>query len=94
MGLETPDVEVEDQVDEAVKALMNRHIVLYNDDVNTFQHVIECLMSYCGHDMCQAEQCALIVHHNGKCSVKEGPYGDLKPVVEALLENHLTATIE
>lgn len=70
------------------------HIVLYNDDVNTFEHVIECLMKYCKHTLHQAEQCALIVHHNGKCSVKVGEYDDLRPIWEALLDNQLKAKIE
>lgn len=69
-------------------------IVLYNDDFNTFEHVIECLMKYCKHEPAQAEQCALIVHHNGKCSVKEGEMDKLKPICQALLDNKLSATIE
>lgn len=69
-------------------------IVLYNDDVNTFDHVIECLMKYCGHHEQQAEQCALIVHHKDRCSVKVGEYDDLRPIYEALLDNQLKAKIE
>lgn len=88
------DVESSPEVDEAVKALMNRKIILYNDDVNTFEHVIACLMEYCKHSMHQAEQCALIVHHNGKCAIKEGSFEDLKPVCEALLHHGLSAKIE
>ena len=48
------------------------NIILYNDDVNTFEWVIECLVKYCNHDSIQAEQCAHIVHYKGKCAVKEG----------------------
>ena len=55
-----------------------REIILHNDDVNTFDHVIESLMEVCGHDPIQAEQCAWIVHYNGKCSVKRGAYDDLE----------------
>lgn len=69
-------------------------IILYNDDVNSFEHVIDCLMVYCGHGYEQAGQCASIVHHNGKCDVKHGSYEELRPIYEALLDNHLSAKIE
>jgi len=69
-------------------------LILYNDDVNTFDHVIDLLMKYCDHSSIQAEQCAFIVHHNGKCQVKRGEFNDLKPICEALLEGGLTAKIE
>lgn len=87
------DIETSQELDEAIKELLNNTIVLYNDDHNTFDHVINCLMAYCDHQMTQAEQCALIVHHNGKCSVKNGTYDELKPICEALLEQGLTAKI-
>ena len=66
----------------------------YNDDVNTFDHVINCLVKYCSHDMLQAEQCAFIVHTKGKCSVKNGNYTDLEPVCSALCDKGLSAKIE
>ena len=69
-------------------------LILYNDDYNTFDHVIDVLVKYCNHTTIQAEQCAWIVHHNGKCQVKRGPFEKLKPVCEAILENGLTAKIE
>lgn len=68
-------------------------IILYNDDVNTFDHVIESLIHICGHNELQAEQCAMIVHYNGKCDVKSGTYEDLKPRCSALLERGLSAEI-
>ena len=61
-----------------------REIILHNDDVNTFDHVIESLMEVCGHDPIQAEQCAWIVHYNGKCSVKRGTFDQLEPRCTAL----------
>ena len=76
------------------KELNENHIVLYNDDVNTFDWVIESLIKVCNHDLIQAEQCSLIVHHNGKCSVKDGAFDELKPLKEALLERGLSAVIE
>lgn len=68
-------------------------IVLHNDDVNTFDHVIETLMHACDHTPEQAEQCSLIVHYNGKCTVKTGLYDDLKPRCSMLLEAGLSAEI-
>lgn len=68
-------------------------IVLYNDDVNTFDHVIETLIYVCNHTAEQAEQCSLIVHYNGKCTVKTGDYNDLKPQCSKLLQAGLSAEI-
>lgn len=90
------EVDIDTQLDEAIKELIEptKSIVLYNDDHNSFIHVIECLMAYCEHAPIQAEQCTLIIHHNGKCAVKNGTFDKLKPICEALLEQGLTAKIE
>ena len=69
-------------------------LVLYNDDHNTFDHVINCLVEYCKHDVYQAEQCAWIVHTKGKCAVKSGEYALLEPLCTALLDKGLSAQIE
>lgn len=71
----------------------NNSILLYNDEVNTFDHVIDSLCKYCDHDSVQAEQCAWIVHNNGKCLVKSGAYDDLVPICNALKDNGLSAQI-
>ena len=71
----------------------NNEIILYNDDVNTFDHVIETLMRVCEHTPEQAEQCSLIVHYNGKCTVKTGPMDKLKPQCTQLLEAGLSAEL-
>jgi ATP-dependent Clp protease adaptor protein ClpS len=68
-------------------------IVLYNDDVNTFDHVIETLIYACDHTPEQAEQCSIIVHYKGKCTVKSGSYDDLKPRCSKLLQAGLSAEI-
>ncbi len=81
-------VEVEVENDASLK------IILYNDDVNTFDHVIECLVDICNHTMIQAEQVALIVHTKGKCDVKRGDLSELKPKCEALQDRGLSAQIE
>lgn len=68
-------------------------IVLYNDDVNTFDHVIDTLMYACEHTPEQAEQCSIIVHYKGKCTVKTGEYTELKPRCGMLLDAGLSAEI-
>ncbi|MEL1245050.1 ATP-dependent Clp protease adaptor ClpS [Flavobacterium sp. DGU11] len=72
---------------------LNNEIVLYNDEVNTFDHVINTLIKVCGHTAEQAEQCSLIVHYNGKCTVKTGEYKELKPQCTGLLDAGLSAEI-
>ena len=69
-------------------------IVLYNDDINTFDFVIEMLMRYCDHNLYQAEQCAMLTHHKGKSIVKKGAYEELEPVASALLDKGLSVEIE
>ena len=69
------------------------HIILFNDDVNTFQHVIETLVQVCDHTYEQAEQCAYIVHFKGKCTVKTGDLKDLVPRCSLLLEAGLSAEV-
>ena len=85
--------ETREEVLVAEQVAINNEIVLYNDDVNTFEHVIECLIRYCDHAAEQAEQCAILVHYTGKCTVKTGSYDDLKPQCSALLEQGLSAEI-
>jgi ATP-dependent Clp protease adaptor protein ClpS len=72
---------------------LNNEIVLYNDDVNTFDHVIDTLIHVCKHTAEQAEQCAILVHYKGKCIVKTGSYDALKPQCTQLLEAGLSAEI-
>lgn len=88
--LTSPDYDLD--VLEAVKE--ENKIVLYNDEVNSFDHVIDMLIAACDHTPIQAEQCSLIVHYKGKCSVKTGEYKDLEPRCTALLEAGLTAEIQ
>jgi len=79
--------EVDTQIDEG------NELVLFNDDVNTFDWVIVSLMEVCEHSLEQAEQCSLIVHHRGKCGVKSGSWDELKPKCTALLDRGLSAEI-
>jgi ATP-dependent Clp protease adaptor protein ClpS len=85
--------QFEEEVEVLEKVDIQKSIVLFNDDYNTFDHVITCLVEYCDHTLVQAEQCAYIVHYNGKCSVKSGSYNDLKPIKEALQEEGLSVQI-
>ena len=68
-------------------------IVLYNDDVNTFDHVIDTLVKACKHTDEQAEQCALIVHYKGQCTIKTGVYEDLEAPCTLILDAGLSAEI-
>ncbi|MBK9225052.1 MAG: ATP-dependent Clp protease adaptor ClpS [Flavobacterium sp.] len=72
---------------------INNEIILYNDDVNTFDHVIDTLIAVCNHTAEQAEQCAILVHYKGKCTVKTGSFDELKPQCTQLLEAGLSAEI-
>lgn len=83
----------EDLLEELMEA-EGRKIILFNDDVHTFDFVIEALMEVCGHEMIQAEQCTVIVHYKGKCAVKNGSWEELEPMCTALLERGLTAEIQ
>ena len=69
-------------------------IVVWNDDVNTFEWVIETLVEVCGHTHEQAEQCAYIIHFSGKYAVKNGTYEDLRPMCDAILDRGISATLE
>ena len=69
-------------------------IIVWNDEINTFDWVIETLVEVCGHSREQAEQCALFIHHKGKYAVKKGDYDDLKPQVDAITERGIGATLE
>jgi ATP-dependent Clp protease adaptor protein ClpS len=69
-------------------------LILENDDWNTFQHVINCLVQICEHEYHQAEQCAQIVHYNGKCDVKYGDYETISVMKEKLQSAGLSVTME
>ena len=69
-------------------------LVVHNDDVHTFDFVIETLIDICSHEYHQAVQCTYIIHHNGKCAVKRGGYEKLKPLCDSIRQKGLSATIE
>lgn len=69
-------------------------LIVWNDEVNTFEWVIETLMDVCGQSQEQAEQCAMIIHTKGKYAVKRGSYEELKPLCDAITDRGIGATIE
>jgi ATP-dependent Clp protease adaptor protein ClpS len=73
---------------------LSHMLIVWNDDVNTFDWVIETLVEVCDHTPEQAEQCAMLIHTKGKYGVKKGPYEMLKPMCEAICERLINATIE
>jgi len=72
----------------------NKSLILFNDDHNTFDFVIDTLIDICEHDPLQAEQCAMIVHYKGKCAVKSGSYNELKPAFTEMSNRDLTVAID
>jgi ATP-dependent Clp protease adaptor protein ClpS len=89
-----PQILEEEVVEVISKEEATKALLLYNDDVNTFDFVTESLIKVCGHDAIQAEQCTYLVHYTGKCVVKNGTFKALRPLCEALLERGLSAKIE
>ncbi|MEY3437193.1 MAG: hypothetical protein RL335_1649 [Bacteroidota bacterium] len=88
--------KVKEQLDtDILEDLDNSHsLIVWNDNVNTFEWVIETLIEVCGHDEQQAEQCAMIIHNKGKYAVKHGSYDTLKPMCDAITDRGIGATIE
>ncbi len=82
------DVDVLTQLDEYCT------LIVWNDEVNSFDWVIETLVEVCGHSPEQAEQCAIIIDSKGKYAVKEGSYDTLKPMCDAIIDRGIGATIE
>tara|TARA_B110000967_G_scaffold81128_1_gene83879 strand:- start:1001 stop:1306 length:306 start_codon:yes stop_codon:yes gene_type:complete len=85
--------KISEQFDTSTEQGHLNEIVLFNDEVNTFDHVIDSLVAICNHSHEQAEQCALLVHYKGKCIVKTGIYDDLEPLCSKLLQVGLSAEI-
>jgi len=85
--------KIKEEVGTSVEEGHLNEIVLFNDEVNTFDHVIETLVDVCKHSYEQAEQCSLLVHYKGKCTVKTGTYEELEPQCSQLLKAGLSAEI-
>jgi ATP-dependent Clp protease adaptor protein ClpS len=88
------DKSLQEETDTLVNDQGGHCLIVWNDEVNTFEWVIETLMEVCGHTEQQAEQCAMIIHTKGKYAVKDGSYESLKPACDAITERGINATIE
>ena len=87
------DTESIEKEKTSVESKANKDLVLFNDDVHSFDFVIDALVKICRHTSEQAEQSAYIVHFNGKCNVKRGPESKLKPMKQALIDRDLRAKL-
>ena len=92
IALEKTTTEFETDILDMLGASFN--LIMWNDEVNSFEWVIETLIKVCGHTSEQAEQCAYIIHHQGKYAVKQGDFDTLKPMREAIVDRGINATIE
>lgn len=90
-----PEYQEDESVDvlDAVETTDLMDLVVFNDDVNTFEHVTRTLIKVCQHTPEQAEQCTLIIHYKGKCQVKNGTFDFLRPMREAICEAGIDARI-
>ena len=86
------ETEVLEEVE--TKTEEGHRLIVFNDEVNTFDDVIEALVEVCQHSASQAEQCTLIIHFKGKCSVKEGSWNDLVPMRNAICERGISAEVD
>ncbi|WP_442796150.1 ATP-dependent Clp protease adaptor ClpS [Pelobium manganitolerans] len=82
-------------LDEILTSLKTVHrLILWNDEVNTFDHVIHCLMKYLDYSENQAEKIAWTVHNEGKCAVLEGSFTEMEIYRKILKQEGLTVTVE
>jgi len=88
--------QVETAFEEMVldQVVEQKNLIVFNDHVNSFDHVIESLVKVCKHDLIQAEQCTWLVHYKGKCQVKKGDYEELEGMCTSLLNRGITAEIQ
>ena len=92
-GLEKRQEETDVEILEAVETVDIKDLTIFNDDVNTFDHVINTLIKVCNHTTEQAEQCTWIIHYKGKCAVKKGTFEILKPMMRAICDAGIDARI-
>ena len=92
MGTSGQEKEVV-EVLEVIETTDVKNLVVFNDDINTFEHVTSTLIRVCKHSAEQAEQCTWIIHYKGKCTVKNGSFDDLRPMKDAICEAGIDARI-
>jgi ATP-dependent Clp protease adaptor protein ClpS len=88
-----PYQEEEVEVLEDIVTSDIKDLVVFNDEVNTFDHVINTLIKVCKHTPEQAEQCTLIIHYRGKCTVKNGSFDELAPMRNAICQRGISAEV-
>jgi len=89
-----PSIKEDSDIDVLTEVESPYQLIVWNDDVNTFDWVITTLIEICGHTQVQAEQCALFIHHKGQYAVKKDSFEILKPQCEAINDRNINATIE
>jgi ATP-dependent Clp protease adaptor protein ClpS len=87
-------IKESEEVDVLDEILSDKKLIVHNDEINTFDWVIKALIEICEHSPEQAEQCTLLVHYKGKCTVKSGEFDILRPMREGLTDRGIGATIE
>ncbi len=85
--------KIQEEIEVLTQETNQHEIVLFNDDVHTFDYVIDSLIDVCDHTIEQAEQCTWLVHYKGKCTVKTGELNDLKSRCSKLLDLGLSAEL-
>jgi ATP-dependent Clp protease adaptor protein ClpS len=88
-----PQIDYDEDVLLLEETVELRNLVVYNDDVNTFEHVTKTLIDVCGHEPQQAEQCTLLIHYKGQCAVKVGSFEDLAPMCTAIHDRGISADV-
>lgn len=88
-----PQIDYDEDVLLLEETIDVRDLVVYNDDVNTFEHVIQTLIDVCEHEPAQAEQCTLLIHYKGKCTVKHGSYEELVGMCTAIHDRGISADV-
>jgi ATP-dependent Clp protease adaptor protein ClpS len=89
-----PQTDIDQDVDVLTAEATNHNLIVWNDEINTFDWVIDTLIDICGHEREQAEQCAMLIHTKGKYAVKNGSYETLKPQRDGITDRLINATIE
>ncbi len=92
--LPNPEIEVIEEITEDLSAIKLWELIVFNDEINTFDHVISTLIDVCQHSPEQAEQCTLIIHYKGKCSVKSGDFEELADLRNEICRREISAEIQ
>ncbi len=92
--LPNPEIDVIEEIVEDLSSIKLWELIVFNDEINTFDHVISTLIDVCQHSPEQAEQCTLIIHYKGKCGVKSGDFEELAGLRNEICRREISAEIE